>query len=96
MVLLETMAAEVPVLATDGGGAPEVVGDPGQLFPLKDPEMLARRLVDFMTGNDAEKRRRACAERGRQRLSALFTDTVARQHFFGLPMIRAITEGLRR
>ncbi|MDR1647922.1 MAG: glycosyltransferase [Zoogloeaceae bacterium] len=92
MVLLEAMAADVPVVATDCGGAPEVVGDPGQLFPLKDPEALARGLVEFMTGDDAGERRRACAERGRQRLDTLFSDDAGRRCFFGLPMIRAILE----
>jgi glycosyltransferase involved in cell wall biosynthesis len=89
MVLLEAMAASVPVVATGCGGAPEVVGNPDQLFPLKDAKTLAERLTEFMTGEAAEARRRACAERGRQRL-VLFTDEVARRNFFGLPMIRAI------
>jgi glycosyltransferase involved in cell wall biosynthesis len=92
MVLLEAMAADVPVLVTDCGGAPEVIDDPGQLFPLKDPEVLARRLVQFMTGSDAKERRHTCAEQGRQRLEALFTDDAGRRSFFGLSMVRTILE----
>jgi glycosyltransferase involved in cell wall biosynthesis len=92
MVLLEAMAADVPVLATGCGGAPEVIGDPDQLFPLKAPETLARRLVRFMTGSDATDRRRACAEQGRQRLIELFTDAAGRRSFFGLQAIRTILE----
>jgi glycosyltransferase involved in cell wall biosynthesis len=92
MVLLEAMAADVPVLATDCGGAPEVIGDPDQLFPLKDPETLARKLTQFVVGSDAGNRRRICADRSHQRLNALFTNTAGRQNFFGLPMIRAILE----
>ncbi|MDI9737800.1 glycosyltransferase [Stutzerimonas stutzeri] len=45
MVLLEAMAAGLPVLATDCGGAPEVVGEPQALFALGDVEGLARRLL---------------------------------------------------
>jgi glycosyltransferase involved in cell wall biosynthesis len=90
MVLLEAMAADVPVLATDCGGAPEVIGDSARLFPLKDPDTLARGLVRFMAGSDASDRRRACAEQGRQRLDALFTDAAGRRNFFGLPMIRTV------
>lgn len=45
MVLLEAMAAGVPVLATDCGGAPEVVGDVGALFPFGDASALAACLV---------------------------------------------------
>ncbi|MFL1583342.1 glycosyltransferase [Stutzerimonas stutzeri] len=45
MVLLEAMAAGVPVLATDCGGAPEVVGKPGALFPMGDAECFARLLL---------------------------------------------------
>jgi hypothetical protein len=43
-----------------------------------------------MTGSDAKDRRRACAEQGRQRLEALFTDAAGRQSFFSLPMIRTV------
>jgi glycosyltransferase involved in cell wall biosynthesis len=92
MVLLEAMSANVPVMATDCGGAPEVVGNPDQLFPLKDAAALAGKLIEFMAGNDGEATRNrlyACAEDGRQRL-ALFTDDAARRNFFALPMIRAM------
>ena len=40
MVLLEAMAAGVPVICSDCGGGREVVGDVGGLFPLGDVESL--------------------------------------------------------
>jgi hypothetical protein len=41
---------------------------PDQLPPLKDPEMLARRLAQLATGSGTGNRRRVCTEQGRQRL----------------------------
>ncbi|MGG2395574.1 glycosyltransferase [Pseudomonas sp. SH1-B] len=46
MVLLEAMAAGIAILASDCGGAPEVVGDSGALFPLKDTQSLAQCLKE--------------------------------------------------
>src|SRR5690606_26781880 len=45
MVLLEAMAADVPVLASDCGGAPEVVGRADALFPMGNAECFAGRLL---------------------------------------------------
>ena len=45
MVLLEAMAAGVPVISSDCGGAPEVVNDPQCLFPLGDAVALAELMV---------------------------------------------------
>ena len=73
MVLLEAMAAGVPVLATDCGGAPEVVGEPDALFPLGDVEGLARRLVVLQQVREA----RVYATRLRDR----FSDAPGRTRF---------------
>ena len=45
MVLLEAMAAGVPVIATDCGGAKEVVVNENMLFPLHDVDELRNLLV---------------------------------------------------
>jgi glycosyltransferase involved in cell wall biosynthesis len=92
MVLLEAMAAGLPVICSDCGGGPEVVGNPEQLFPLKDADALAERLAGFMDGSTAGSRLRTCAEQGRQRILTLFTDAAARRNFFALPMVRTIIE----
>jgi hypothetical protein len=82
------MAAGVPVMATDCGGAPEVVGQADLLFPLRDAETLAHRLAGHFAA-DAGARARIAAE-GMQRLEARFSDAAARQRFFALPMVRDV------
>ena len=54
MVLLEAMAANIPVIATNCGGAKEVVQDPNCLFELGDVAGLAELLVpqDFKVAKD--------------------------------------------
>ncbi|CAL96194.1 glycosyltransferase [Azoarcus olearius] len=86
MVLLEAMAAGVPVVATDCGGAPEVVGDAGALFPLGDDAALARLIVAHAGWSDEQ--RTAGAEAALARLRAYFSDEAARQRFFALPMVQ--------
>lgn len=88
MVLLEAMAAGVPVLATDCGGAPEVVGDAGQLFALGDDAALARLLVEHAGWSPAV--RETAAARAQARLDVGFSDAAARRRFFALPMVRAV------
>ena len=91
MVLLEAMAANVPILATDCGGAPEVVGEPDQLFPLQAPERLAERLVEFISHHCAAKRAEI-SEKSDWRLHDGFTDETARRDFFALPTIQSILQ----
>ncbi|MBI2307245.1 MAG: glycosyltransferase [Rhodocyclales bacterium] len=86
MVLLEAMAAGVPVMATDCGGAPEVVGRAGLLFALRDADGLANKLVDFCN-SDADARRASCIDAA-QRLETAFSDAAARRRFHALPMVR--------
>ncbi|MEA3200737.1 MAG: hypothetical protein QOE90_2165 [Thermoplasmata archaeon] len=44
LVLLEAMAQGAPVVATDAGGMPEVVGDAGVISPARDPDALREAL----------------------------------------------------
>ena len=63
-VLIEAMAAGVPVVGSSSGAIPEVIGDAGLVVPERDPTALANAL-DRLLG-DGELRR-ALVERGRQR-----------------------------
>jgi glycosyltransferase involved in cell wall biosynthesis len=58
-VLIEAMAAEVPVVATRVGGIPEVCvdGRTGLLVPPEDPGALARAIVSTLTDPDATRAR---------------------------------------
>ena len=63
-VVLEALSQEVPVVATDVSGLPEVIRPPetGWLAPPADPEALARAVREACA-DQAEARRRALAGR---------------------------------
>ena len=69
-VLVEAMACKVPVVGSDSGAIPEVIGDAGLVFPEGDAEALAaclRRLIE------SPGLRRELAERGYARAAALYS-----------------------
>ena len=76
MVLLEAMAACLPILASDCGGAPEGLGAPDRLFPFGDSAALAERLVSASQG--------PIEVNWDERLQGLFSDDAAREHLFAL------------
>jgi glycosyltransferase involved in cell wall biosynthesis len=85
MVLLEAMAAGVPLLATACGGAKEVVEGVGILFPLGDAEHLAQGLQHLAAMDDQQ--RRQCAELMLDRLRERFSDRAVRDAFWHLPTV---------
>lgn len=68
-VLVEAMAAGVPVVGSSSGAIPEVIGAAGLVVPERDPVALARA-IDTILGDAALRQR--LVERGRRR---------ARTHF---------------
>ncbi|MBI2821390.1 MAG: glycosyltransferase [Acidobacteria bacterium] len=70
-VLLESMAAAVPVIATDVGGNAEVVEDgvTGLLVPPRDPQALARAICRLLRDPQMLSR---FGERGKRRASVCF------------------------
>jgi glycosyltransferase involved in cell wall biosynthesis len=61
LVVLEAMSLGVPVVVTDHGGPPEVVGDAGLVVPPGDPAALAGA-IDRLLHDDALRAR--CARSG--------------------------------
>ncbi|MCB2254805.1 glycosyltransferase [Pseudomonas chlororaphis] len=89
MVLLEAMAAGVPLLATACGGAKEVVEGVGILFPLGDAEHMAQGLQHLVAMD--ENQRLLCAELMFERLRERFSDRAVRDAFWRLPQVTDLT-----
>jgi glycosyltransferase involved in cell wall biosynthesis len=77
-VVVEGMAAGKAVVATNGGGIPEIVvdGETGILVPMGDVQLMAAAICDLLAD---PARRRKMGEMGRKRVLHHFTiDAVAR------------------
>jgi glycosyltransferase involved in cell wall biosynthesis len=68
-VLVEAMAAGIPVIGSSSGAIPEVIGDAGLVVPERDPAALADAINRLL--NDGELRQ-ALVERGRRRVRERF------------------------
>jgi len=70
-VLIEAMAAGVPVVGSSSGAIPEVIGEAGLVFPEGDAAGLRAQLAALF--DDPALRKRA-VERGRARVERLYTN----------------------
>lgn len=78
-ILLEAMAAGVPVVGSSSGEIPNVIGDAGVVFPEGNTIALAKAL-DVLQADEHERRR--LAKRAFERLQERFTnDIIAREQF---------------
>jgi glycosyltransferase involved in cell wall biosynthesis len=66
----EAMACGVPVVSTDGGALPEVVGNAGLIVPARDPAALEQAITRIL---ENEILRADLASRGRQRVLERFS-----------------------
>jgi len=69
-VLVEAMACGVPVIGSDSGEIPHVIGDAGLIFPEEQVEILRAHLARLL---GAPGLRADLAQRGRERVLARFT-----------------------
>ncbi len=69
-VLTEAMACGVPVVGSDSGAIPEVIGDAGLVFPEGDAAALARVLAGLLASQES---RADLSRRGLARVQALYT-----------------------
>jgi len=70
IVLLEAMACGTPIVASDVGGIPYVVGDVGRIFKYGDIRALAENIVDIL---DNEEQERAKSVQGRKKVTEQYT-----------------------
>ena len=71
-VLIEAMACGVPVIGSNSGAIPEVIGPAGLIFPEGDDEALATHLLRLIEDREVYT---ALAQAGRQRVQNHFTQT---------------------
>jgi glycosyltransferase involved in cell wall biosynthesis len=74
-VILEAMAAEKAVIATDCGGTSECLinGETGYLVPVNNPDAMSNKIIELV--NDIQKRK-AFGENGLKRFKENFTSSI--------------------
>ena len=77
MVLLEAMAAELPIICSDCGGGAEVVNGVGLLFPFGDIKALAKTIISTYENGISENTKSSMSEK----LNHSFSDEAGRKIF---------------
>jgi glycosyltransferase involved in cell wall biosynthesis len=91
LALIEALACGRPLIASGGGGTPELVGDAGVLAPPADPAAFARLLRDLL-GDPA--RRAALGAAARRRAVEQFSrDRMVRDYGEALEALGEVTRG---
>jgi glycosyltransferase involved in cell wall biosynthesis len=85
MVLLEAMAANIPLICSDCGGGAEVVRGVGQLFKLGDAEMLSNCFVNEFKGNGGIE-----STAMPTKLNAFFSDEAVKKRFWNLDFVKRL------
>jgi glycosyltransferase involved in cell wall biosynthesis len=85
--LLEAMSIGIPAVATNHGGAAEVLGDAGLLVAPRDPDALAAAIGHLVDDRDL---RRRCAQAGPRLIAAGLTLEAQEQAF--LRVLEAVTD----
>jgi glycosyltransferase involved in cell wall biosynthesis len=71
-VLVEAMSCEVPVIGSDCGEIPNVIGSAGLIFSEEDVDALHKYLLELM---QLDEKRRSLGELGRQRILENYTQS---------------------
>lgn len=81
-VVIEAMACECYVVATDCGGSAEILGDTGQLVPIQDSQALAKALEKSIALNDEDRTQNN--KEARARVEQLFSLETSVQKWLAL------------
>lgn len=79
LTLVEAMATSTPVIATDYGAMPEIVGDAGFIVKAGDADGLARRIIEILEHKDLARK---LGEKGRERHRGHFSPEVVKERYF--------------
>ncbi len=88
MVLLEAIVADVPVIATDAGGAKEIITDKQWLFDIADVNALAQLMLKIYEQDDEQIK--TINKQNKQHLKQNFTDEAVKKAFWNLPFVKSI------
>jgi len=55
LVLLEAMIAKLPIISTNSGGIPEVLGNGTEMIMPGDPEALSEKMIEYLTISQEER-----------------------------------------
>lgn len=77
----EAMACGVPVISTNGGALPEVVGDAGITVPVRDAAAIANQIAHLF---DNPKEREQLGRRGRDHIVSRFSWQIAAERMLSL------------
>ena len=77
----EAMACGLPVVSTDGGALPEVVGDCGVIIPIRDEKAIADAIEELLAN---PQKRRELGLKARSRIVELFSWQVAAKEMTSL------------
>lgn len=83
MVLLEAMAAELPIICTDCGGGAEIIDGVGQLFKFRDIDALSNALINTANVENSMANKQAI----NSRLETFFSDSAVKTAFWTNPRI---------
>jgi len=86
MVLLEAIIADVPVIATNVGGAKEIITDKQWLFDVAAEHQIVTLMLDIY--HQDETKLKAINEENMQYLKQNFTDEAVRNTFWQLPFLK--------